>query len=208
MPYTTLVAATTITASWANSSVRDQTVVPFATAAARDAAITSPVAGMVEYLTTNLATEGLTTRTSANTWRLPWNMPWGVLSYNTLTATTVSLGGTTHWIAGTTFAAVANRRLRITAQASEFVTVGTGVTDLQVWSQGTNQIASVDVTNGSVGAATYNGAVCIGFDSPAAGNIYYELVTFTNATSVSLTASGSAPIYLVVEDIGPSGVPA
>lgn len=47
MPYTTVVAGTTITASWANASVRDQTVTPFATTAARDAAITVPVAGML-----------------------------------------------------------------------------------------------------------------------------------------------------------------
>jgi len=50
VPYTTLVAGTTITASWANASVRDQVVTPFATAAARTSAITSPVEGMVSYL--------------------------------------------------------------------------------------------------------------------------------------------------------------
>lgn len=51
MPYTTLVAGTTITASWANANVRDQTIVPFATTAARDSAITSPVQGMVAAIT-------------------------------------------------------------------------------------------------------------------------------------------------------------
>lgn len=49
MPYTTLVSGTTITASWANASVRDQSVTPFATAAARTSAITVPVEGMVSY---------------------------------------------------------------------------------------------------------------------------------------------------------------
>lgn len=51
MPYTTLVAGTTITASWANASVRDQTVTPFATAAARTSAVTAPVEGMLSYRT-------------------------------------------------------------------------------------------------------------------------------------------------------------
>jgi hypothetical protein len=51
VPYTTLVAGTTITASWANASVRDQGVTPFTTAAARTSAITSPVNGMVSVLT-------------------------------------------------------------------------------------------------------------------------------------------------------------
>jgi hypothetical protein len=49
MPYTTVVSGTTITASWGNANVRDQTVTPFATKAARDSAITSPVAGMLAY---------------------------------------------------------------------------------------------------------------------------------------------------------------
>lgn len=49
MPYTTNVAGTTITAAWGNANVRDQVVSPFASAAARTSAITSPVAGMVSY---------------------------------------------------------------------------------------------------------------------------------------------------------------
>lgn len=50
MPYTTLVAGTTITASWANANVRDQGVTPFANTAARAAAITAPIEGMVSHL--------------------------------------------------------------------------------------------------------------------------------------------------------------
>jgi hypothetical protein len=52
MAYTTLVAGTTITASWANASVRDQVVSPFTDAAARTTAISSPVDGMISVLTT------------------------------------------------------------------------------------------------------------------------------------------------------------
>lgn len=51
MAYTTLVAGTTITASWANASVRDQVVSPFASSSARTSAITVPVDGMVSTLT-------------------------------------------------------------------------------------------------------------------------------------------------------------
>lgn len=50
MPYTTVVAGTTITASWANANVRDQVVTPFASASARSSAITVPVNGMLTYL--------------------------------------------------------------------------------------------------------------------------------------------------------------
>ena len=49
MPYTTLVAGTTITASWANANVRDQTIPVFASAASRDASVTSPIEGMHAY---------------------------------------------------------------------------------------------------------------------------------------------------------------
>ena len=51
MAYTTLVAGTTITATWANTNVRDQGVSLFATTAARDAAITAPTEGLVSYQT-------------------------------------------------------------------------------------------------------------------------------------------------------------
>ena len=51
MPRTTLVAGTTITAAWANANVRDQVVTPFASAAARDSAIVSPIDGQFAYLT-------------------------------------------------------------------------------------------------------------------------------------------------------------
>src|SRR3954470_8045388 len=49
MPYTTTVAGTAITASWANTNLRDQVITPFATSTARDSAITVPVEGMMSY---------------------------------------------------------------------------------------------------------------------------------------------------------------
>lgn len=58
MAYTTLVAGTVITASWANASVRDQGVSVFATAAARTSAVTSPIAGMLSWRTDGVLFEG------------------------------------------------------------------------------------------------------------------------------------------------------
>jgi hypothetical protein len=50
VPYQTLVTGTTITAAWANANVRDQVVTPFASSAARTSAVTTPVEGMVSWL--------------------------------------------------------------------------------------------------------------------------------------------------------------
>ena len=51
MPYTTLTATQDITAAYGNANIRDQVVTPFATTAARDAAITVPVAEMIATIT-------------------------------------------------------------------------------------------------------------------------------------------------------------
>lgn len=51
MPWTTSVAATAITASWANTNVRDQGISLFATTVARDAAIVTPTEGLFAYTT-------------------------------------------------------------------------------------------------------------------------------------------------------------
>lgn len=51
MPFTTVVAGTVITASWGNLNVRNQVVTPFATAAARTAAVGAlAVEGMPSWL--------------------------------------------------------------------------------------------------------------------------------------------------------------
>jgi hypothetical protein len=50
LPRTTLVAGTTITASWANANVRDQVITPFASASARDSSWTSPIEGAYAHL--------------------------------------------------------------------------------------------------------------------------------------------------------------
>lgn len=66
MPYTTVVPSTTITAAWGNANVRDQVVTPFATAAARDSAISSPVEGMYA----DLADTDTLWRRTGTTWRI------------------------------------------------------------------------------------------------------------------------------------------
>jgi hypothetical protein len=68
MPYTTLVPGTTITASWANANVRDQVVTPFATAATRASAVTSPVTGMTTHRADLGSLGGLECYTTTGSW--------------------------------------------------------------------------------------------------------------------------------------------
>lgn len=82
VPYTTSVAGTTITASWANANVRDQVITPFASASARDAAITSPVTGMYA----DLADVGLICRYDGSGWKFPFYR-----DRNTLSGTAASV---------------------------------------------------------------------------------------------------------------------
>jgi hypothetical protein len=58
VPFTTVTAGSTITASWSNANVRDQVVTPFASAAARTSAVTSPVTGMLSYRTDGAVFDG------------------------------------------------------------------------------------------------------------------------------------------------------
>lgn len=81
MPYTTNVPSTTITAAWGNANVRDQVATPFANAAARDSAITSPVDGMICYLIDVDRYERY--KASAGAWRrLDWEDAWGYIDGN------------------------------------------------------------------------------------------------------------------------------
>lgn len=74
MAYTTLVAGTTITAAWANASVRDQVVTPFADSSARSSAIGSPIEGMLTHLTGTDRFEGY----NGSTWeRVGWTTTTG-----------------------------------------------------------------------------------------------------------------------------------
>lgn len=80
MPYSTNVSGTTITAAWGNANVRDQVVTPFASAAARTSAITSPIQGMIS------------TRTDENVAELYTGSAWVPVGWVPIASTT--LGGT------------------------------------------------------------------------------------------------------------------
>jgi len=213
MPYTTLVAGTTITAAWANTNVRDQTIGAFGSTGACDSAITSPVAGMVQYLTTNLATEGLTTRNSAGVWRPPWNMPWGVMGRTTITTSFRRSSATPADVTGmtVTFTAVANRVIKVSVGGlwayvsasctNVFGSIYRGATDLNGATIG--RTATININ------ALFHGWNGFVYDTPSAGSVTYTMRMASDGTNnVDFFAAAGTPGWMLVEDLGPSGAPA
>ena len=205
MPYTTLVPGTTITASWANTNVRDQTIGAFASTGARDSAITSPVAGMVEYLTTNLATEGLTTRNSAGVWRPPWNMPWGFIAdfvpanFNF----TTSVGQSAIF----TPTLIANRRYMWCVGLEIANQLAVGTIDIVTLF---DNVSGTDV--GVLRKAAFNNTsfldavTCVSFvNSPGAGARGYRIRAISTLSGNAQTIQNISAQLL---DVGPSGAPA
>ena len=75
--YKVFTSGSVLTASDLNNYCQEQTVMYFATTAARDTAITAPEDGMVVYVGSNDASEGLYTY-NGTSWRKGpgWNAPW------------------------------------------------------------------------------------------------------------------------------------
>jgi hypothetical protein len=202
MAWTTLVAGTTITASWANQSVRDQGVSLFATTASRDSTISAPTEGLVAFETTN---NTVTMYQSATTgWSPIWNLPWGIVAQTTNTASGSANAGATGLLSAPTFTAVANRRYKITCFGYAMTLVGTGTATIDVRRNGTT-IASTWV-NSVAGIYSCPTVVCM--DVPGAGAMSYVFFTVTAGTSIQANAGTSTNIGIIVEDIGPTGAPA
>ena len=221
MAYTTLVSGTNITSSWANASVRDQVVSPFVTSAARTAAITSPVAGMVSSLTTYDLTEGIEFYNSAGQWRKPWNMPWGIitttaggtsnLGYVVVTAPQTGITSTLVDLTNLsmTFNAIANRMYRVhvhcnfyASQADNTASLALNVAASNVafshtpaLSTGTSSLRTAELNRPFVNSAAQSLVV----------KMQAQLQTGTG--SVIMHAGAANVATMVIEDIGPSGAP-
>jgi len=209
MAYTTIVSGTNITSSWANANVRDQAVSPFGSTAARTAAITAPIAGMVSTLTTNTATEGVEVYNSAGQWRMPWNMPWGFVQY-TQTTTTVTSGNNTNILVGNTLSVINRRRYRITGFVPYyFSNVALNTAEVQLTVGGTyvsgQRVFTSQVSSGENGATVVAYYTATATNASLACNLYSAAVV---GTDHRYGASATIPIFIGVEDIGPSGAPA
>jgi len=212
MPYTTVLAGTAITASWANANVRDQAVTPFATVADRTSSIATPLAGMVSTLTTNTATEGPYVYNSAGQWALPWNLPWGRLA-STSRTTGQTFSSTTFadftGFTGVTVTTRARRRLRLTVCVPWYAGAAnsqlvlnivdvTGVTQIGQWAATAAAINDNQTITGVVEFTTSGTSREFKVQGKVAGAGQSGI---TNVTT-------SSPAWFTIDDVGPTGAPA
>ena len=104
-----------IESEWGNL-IRDRTITPFPSAAARNAAIPFPIEGMMTYLAD---TDTVEVFHGARGWTRSWNAPWGWISGPTGITTGGPIGPGTGTLAGSAFTLPkANRRYLILANVS------------------------------------------------------------------------------------------
>ena len=207
-------AASVLTASDVNNFLMEQSVMSFASTGARDVSVTAPEDGMVAYIRSNDASEGLYTY-NGTSWRKGpgWNAPWGLLAKAKFTNTSVTSANHATLQDGTnnltvTATTVTNRCYRITTVQNPYASGG---------------------ANGFQGAHLVGGAETARFLIPSMNTVTQDTRTYVStftetsgqsrifkvhisayATNTQITDWGSAtiPRIIIVEDIGPDGVPA
>jgi hypothetical protein len=208
-PYVT--AGTTIDESWGDQ-VADAVVNPFASDAARSAAITVPTAGMVSAITAASALNGLEVYNGTN-WSKSWSMPWGQVGVSKITSpATASSAKANTGLTITTGTIPPNRILKHTV---------TGM----VFFNSINDMCRISIVTGSSGGTDLMEADFSPFGTVNAYTVsfsYYETTASTaaltrrvtqervNGTSstIQFFCDATRPATYIIEDIGPSGAPA
>ena len=204
--------ASVLTASDVNNYLMEQTVMSFVSDGARDAAVTAPEDGMVAYIRSNDANEGLYTYNGTNWRKGPgWNAPWGVVGRALITSSTSATTATT--VVGSTisYTQVANRVYKYSVTGHAF------------WGS-VNDGFRCSITNGSGTAYIHHDQLPLG-NSTTYGNGFsfnwYELPTSTasvtrelrvsrfygTSSTVQFFADSTRIGSLIIEDIGAAGAP-
>ena len=221
--FKTFTAGAVLTASDVNNYLMEQSIMYFATTAARDTAITSPVAGMVAFIDSGDANEGLYVYHGATGgWRKGpgWNAPWGIvpataggtsgLGYVLNTATqNITTTETALTSMTVTFTAVANRLYRASLYEPRLNNAGGSPAyfegKLRFTSVAGTQMQSIVIPSG-VGATAVQMFLETVFTTTAGSKV---VLATLQTPSGNFNAEGSAtqPRIFRVEDIGPSGAP-
>jgi hypothetical protein len=212
--YKNFTAASVLTAADLNNYCQSQSVMYFASTAARDAAITSPVAGMVAFIDSDDANEGLYVYHGATGgWRKGpgWNAPWGFMASVTQGAGVVTTTGTTEITITSTasFSSIANRRYLFTVSTSCYDDVASG-------SQFTFRLRNGSLTGTSLMAQVVSTSLnnytplsfsFVGTLSTASSNGLFLTMQRSSGTG-RMNSNGLASAALItMTDIGPSGAP-
>lgn len=200
-------AGAVLTASDMNNYLMEQSVMYFATTTARDTAITAPEDGMVVYIGSNDANEGLYTYQGA-AWRKGpgWNAPWGFVSLTTL-ASTVSYAATSwgfpafQWN-GTGI--IANRLYKATVDFAWGLGALVGQVDFGIGTSAGAGIARQMSLYQDANTAPRQNSHSIVFTTTA-GSMTRGLTIrkFTGGGNIDVIAGST----LLIEDIGPAGAP-
>jgi hypothetical protein len=205
-PYVT--AGNVIEETWGDQ-IADSVVNPFASTAARSAAIAAPTNGMTTTITAASALNGFEVYNGVR-WTKPWSSPWGTLySATTGTTQTQSSSTTETSIKNTpSFTAFANRYYKITLSGTFYNTVSDAVFSLRfrLDSLGGTELFVSRASGTSQGQTTITMSGTVGNLTAGAHSIYYTV------QRISGTGTGGSldlfPMYWNIEDIGPSGAPA
>jgi hypothetical protein len=195
-----------LTSNEIDTYLMQQSTMVFATTTARDAAITAPSDGMMCYVNSGDANEGLYSY-NGSAWRkgAGWNSAWGYLT--TLSGSAIGTvlrsgsAATSVDLVSSTYTHINNRRVRITAQGNLAWT--TSVNSAWRLQQGSTTYAYVDMGAND----TFQGANLVGVSTTDGTAQTYKFSALFGASNSGVTLSAIVP-SVVLEDMGPSGAPA
>jgi hypothetical protein len=183
----------------------------FASTGARDAAITSPVAGQICYVASANSAEGLYTY-NGTAWRQGpgWNAPWGVVGQASSTSAQTGIGAglTDVTFATVTWTGVSNRLYRVFSYMLTQQVTSSGVQQFQI--QTGSSGAGTAITNQlteSITAGTNRGIQIFGTYFTGTGSQSLHMRASTTVGTLTID-NATAKGWFVVEDVGPTGNPA
>jgi hypothetical protein len=194
-----------LTAAEVNGYLMTQSVMYFATTAARDTAITLPFDGMVAYIGSNDSSEGLYTY-NGTSWRKGpgWNAPWGVQLHATDTSTrSFTTAAVIPNITGSV--SVVNNRYYKCTFTCRFLNTSVGIANAFNIRQGGTLIFAAPQNNYS-NITDQGFTFSAMFKSTSTAAITFDVTAQAPSGTLNIYG-GNGTTQLVVEDCGPYGAP-
>ena len=210
--FKTFTAGAVLTASDVNNYLMDQSVMYFATTTARDTAITSPEEGMVAFIGSNDANEGLYVYHGATGgWRKGpgWNAPWGRLA-NAVQGSNTTTSGTTEQqiVTSASFTAVSNRYYQVQASLAAFGSVAGDKFYVRIREDSTSG-TQLTYNMFTVPVANYYVPITLSYITGITAGSRTAVVTIQrdSGTGTASTSIFSSACTITVADVGASGAP-